>query len=61
MLATAYKAGVKIAFGTDTSTGTNAHEFALMVGAGMASTSSPTGRRGVAHPSTGGSRRRALG
>ncbi len=31
----AYKAGVKIAFGTDTSSGTNAHEFALMVGAGM--------------------------
>jgi imidazolonepropionase-like amidohydrolase len=35
MLAAAYKAGVKIAFGTDTSTGANAHEFALMVGAGM--------------------------
>ena len=35
MLAGAYKAGVKIAFGTDTSTGVNAHEFALMVGAGM--------------------------
>jgi imidazolonepropionase-like amidohydrolase len=31
----AYKAGVKIAFGTDTSSGANAHEFALMVGAGM--------------------------
>ena len=31
----AYKAGVKIAFGTDTSTGVNAHEFTLMVGAGM--------------------------
>jgi len=31
----AYKAGVKIAFGTDTSTGINAHEFTLMVGAGM--------------------------
>jgi imidazolonepropionase-like amidohydrolase len=36
MFAGAYKAGVKIAFGTDTSTGVNAHEFALMVGAGMA-------------------------
>ena len=35
MLAGAYKAGVKIAFGTDTSTGHNAHEFTLMVGAGM--------------------------
>ena len=35
MLAGAYKAGVKIAFGTDTSTGVNAHEFALMVAAGM--------------------------
>jgi imidazolonepropionase-like amidohydrolase len=35
MLAGAYKAGVKIAFGTDTSVGVNAHEFALMVGAGM--------------------------
>jgi imidazolonepropionase-like amidohydrolase len=35
MFAGAYKAGVKIAFGTDTSTGANAHEFALMVGAGM--------------------------
>jgi imidazolonepropionase-like amidohydrolase len=31
----AYKAGVKIAFGTDTSTGVNGHEFTLMVGAGM--------------------------
>ena len=36
MFAGAYKAGVKIAFGTDTSAGVNAHEFALMVGAGMA-------------------------
>ena len=36
MFARAYKAGVKIAFGTDTSSGKNAHEFALMVGAGMA-------------------------
>ena len=35
MFAGAYKAGVKIAFGTDTSEGHNAHEFALMVGAGM--------------------------
>jgi imidazolonepropionase-like amidohydrolase len=35
MLAGAYKAGVKIAFGTDTSEGVNAHEFALMVAAGM--------------------------
>jgi imidazolonepropionase-like amidohydrolase len=35
MLGGAYKAGVKIAFGTDTSTGANAHEFALLVGAGM--------------------------
>jgi imidazolonepropionase-like amidohydrolase len=35
MFAGAYKAGVKIAFGTDTSAGVNAHEFALMVGAGM--------------------------
>jgi imidazolonepropionase-like amidohydrolase len=35
MLASAYKAGVKIAFGTDTSSGANAHEFALMAGAGM--------------------------
>jgi imidazolonepropionase-like amidohydrolase len=35
MLAGAYKAGVKIAFGTDTSAGVNAHEFALMVEAGM--------------------------
>lgn len=35
MLGAAYKAGVKIAFGTDTSTGANAHEFALMVDAGM--------------------------
>ncbi|SNS76428.1 Imidazolonepropionase [Granulicella rosea] len=31
----AYRAGVKIAFGTDTSSGVNAHEFTLMVGAGM--------------------------
>ena len=35
MLGSAYKAGVKIAFGTDTSRGTNAHEFALLVSAGM--------------------------
>jgi imidazolonepropionase-like amidohydrolase len=35
MLANAYKAGVKIAFGTDTSSGLNAHEFALMVSAGV--------------------------
>lgn len=35
MFVGAYKAGVKIAFGTDTSTGVNAHEFTLMVGAGM--------------------------
>ena len=35
MLGGAYKAGVKIAFGTDTSRGTNAHEFALLVSAGM--------------------------
>jgi len=35
MFAGAYKAGVKIAFGTDTSAGVNAHEFSLMVGAGM--------------------------
>ena len=35
MFAGAYKAGVKIAFGTDTSRGVNAHEFTLMVGAGM--------------------------
>lgn len=35
MLAGAYKAGVKIAFGTDTSVGVNAREFALMVGAGL--------------------------
>jgi len=35
MFAGAYKAGVKIAFGTDTSVGVNAHEFSLMVGAGM--------------------------
>ena len=34
MFAGAYKAGVKIAFGTDTSAGHNAHEFTLMVGAG---------------------------
>jgi imidazolonepropionase-like amidohydrolase len=35
MLGAAYKAGVKIAFGTDTSRGANAHEFALMVDAGL--------------------------
>ncbi|HEV2578576.1 MAG TPA: amidohydrolase family protein [Acidobacteriaceae bacterium] len=35
MLGAAYKAGVKIAFGTDTSRGNNAHEFALMVDAGL--------------------------
>lgn len=35
MFTGAYKAGVKIAFGTDTSIGVNAHEFTLMVGAGM--------------------------
>ena len=35
MLGNAYKAGVKIAFGTDTSRGANAHEFALLVSAGM--------------------------
>jgi len=35
MFSGAYKAGVKIAFGTDTSSGANAHEFTLMVGAGM--------------------------
>ena len=35
MLGAAYKAGVKIAFGTDTSRGTNAHEFVLLVSAGM--------------------------
>ena len=35
MFAGAYKAGVKIAFGTDTSRGVNAHEFTLMVEAGM--------------------------
>ena len=35
MFAGAYKAGVKIAFGTDTSDGINAHEFTLMVSAGM--------------------------
>ena len=35
MLTGAYKAGVKIAFGTDTSTGVNAHEFSLLVAAGM--------------------------
>jgi len=38
MFAGAYKAGVKIAFGTDTSRGVNAHEFTLMVGAGMSPT-----------------------
>ncbi|HEY4354413.1 MAG TPA: amidohydrolase family protein [Acidobacteriaceae bacterium] len=36
MLGGAYKAGVKIAFGTDTSSGHNAHEFVLLVEAGMA-------------------------
>jgi imidazolonepropionase-like amidohydrolase len=35
MLHNAYLAGVKIAFGTDTSNGANAHEFALLVHAGM--------------------------
>ncbi|MDP9050321.1 MAG: amidohydrolase family protein [Acidobacteriota bacterium] len=35
MLGAAYMAGVKIAFGTDTSAGLNAHEFALLVSAGM--------------------------
>jgi len=35
MLGAAYKAGVRIAFGTDTSRGVNAHEFALMVDAGL--------------------------
>ena len=35
MLGGAYKAGVKIAFGTDTSDGLNAHEFVLLVQAGM--------------------------
>lgn len=38
MLHNAYVAGVKIAFGTDTSAGTNAHEFALLVKAGMTPT-----------------------
>jgi imidazolonepropionase-like amidohydrolase len=33
--AKAYRAGVKIAFGSDTGLGQNAKEFALMVGAGM--------------------------
>jgi imidazolonepropionase-like amidohydrolase len=33
--AQAYRAGVKIAFGSDTGLGQNAKEFALMVGAGM--------------------------
>jgi imidazolonepropionase-like amidohydrolase len=36
MLNGAYKAGVKIAFGTDTTNESNAHEFVLMVKAGMA-------------------------
>ncbi len=36
MLNGAYKAGVKIAFGTDTSDGMDAHEFVLLVKAGMA-------------------------
>ncbi len=35
MAGNAYRAGVKIAFGTDTSDGKNAHEFALLVKAGM--------------------------
>jgi imidazolonepropionase-like amidohydrolase len=35
MLNRACKAGVKIAFGTDTTDGVNAHEFVLMVKAGM--------------------------
>ena len=35
MVAGAYKAGVKIAFGTDTSTGANAREFSLLVSAGV--------------------------
>jgi imidazolonepropionase-like amidohydrolase len=35
MLGGAYKSGVKIAFGTDTTDGVNAHEFVLMVNAGM--------------------------
>ncbi len=35
MLNGAYKAGVKIAFGTDTTNSVNAHEFVLMVKAGM--------------------------
>lgn len=35
MLHDAYNAGVKIAFGTDTTDGVNAHEFILMVNAGM--------------------------
>ncbi|HKO19529.1 MAG TPA: amidohydrolase family protein, partial [Acidobacteriaceae bacterium] len=35
MFAGAYRAGVKIALGTDTSRGHNAHEFALMVAVGM--------------------------
>jgi imidazolonepropionase-like amidohydrolase len=38
MLNGAYRAGVKIAFGTDTSRGANAHEFALMVDAGLTPT-----------------------
>lgn len=36
MLGGAYKAGVKIAFGTDTPEGMDAHEFVLLVKAGMA-------------------------
>jgi len=35
MFAAAYRAGVQIAFGTDTSDGINAHEFALMTAGGM--------------------------
>jgi imidazolonepropionase-like amidohydrolase len=35
MLAGAYKAGVKISFGTDTNSGNGAHEFSLLVHAGM--------------------------
>ena len=35
MFAGAYRAGVKIAFGTDTSDGVNAHEFSLMTAGGM--------------------------
>jgi imidazolonepropionase-like amidohydrolase len=35
MLGQAYRAGVKISFGTDTNMGNNAHEFYLLVQAGM--------------------------